>query len=178
MTKYSSEFKINVVSRYLTGDISYKDLCALYGISSISTAEKWVQRAGIHGLKSLKVHRTKTNYNQNFKIAVVEYRRTNPVSLSQTAAHFGINLSQVSSWNKIFKEQGVVGLRPRQKGRLPMTKHKKTNVQKYLEPTQKEKYEQEILKLKQELHEAELDRDILKTLATLTKNSKKHYPQR
>ncbi|KIS02564.1 hypothetical protein WDC_1886 [Paucilactobacillus wasatchensis] len=59
-----------------------------------------------------------------------------------------------------------------------MTKHKKTNVQKYLEQTQKEKYKQEILKLKQELHEAELDRDILKTLATLTKNSKKHYPQR
>lgn len=178
MTKYNSEFKINVVSRYLIGDISYKDLCALYGISNPSNARKWVQRARIHGLKSLQVRRTKANYSQNFKVAVVEYRRINQVSLSQTAAHFGINLSQVRSWNRIFEEQGVVGLRPRQKGRPSMTKHKKTNVQKHLEPTQEEKYKQEILKLKQELHEAELDRDILKTLATLTKNSKKHYPQR
>lgn len=178
MTKYSSEFKIKVVSRYLTGDIGYKDLCDLYGIPSLSTARTWVQRARIHGLRSLKVLRTKANYDQNFKMAVIEYRRTNQVSLAQTAAHFGINLSQVSSWNRIFEEQGVAGLRPRQKGRPRMTKHKMTNVQKHLKPTQEEKYKQEILRLKQELHEAELDRDILKTLAALTKNSKKHYPQK
>ncbi|MDM7530688.1 transposase, partial [Lacticaseibacillus paracasei] len=67
--------------------------------------------------------------------------------------------------------QGVTGLRAQRKGRPPMGKHKQI---KKLEPTQEEKYKQEILELKSKLHKAELDRDILKALATLTKNSPKH----
>lgn len=55
-----------------------------------------------------------------------------------------------------------------------MGKHKPIKPIKKLEPTQEEKYKQEIPELKSKLHEAELDRDILKALATLTKNSPKH----
>ena len=35
--------------------------------------------------------------------------------------------------------------------------------------TKEEKYKQQITELRRQLHEAELDRDILKTLATITK---------
>jgi transposase len=122
----------------------------------------------------LKVKHNKATYSQTFKITVVEYVHTHQVSRVQAAAHFGISPSQVNSWIRIVKDQGVTGLRAQRKGRPPMGKHKQIKPIKKLEPTQEEKYKQEILELKSKLHEAELDRDILKALATQTKNSPKH----
>ena len=174
MTKYSSKFKVTVVTAYLKGGISYKDLCTRFGIPSARTIRDWVKLAQAHGIDSLKVKHTKVEYSQSFKVAVVEYVHTHQISRAQTAAHFGISPSQVTSWVRIVREQGVAGLRAKRKGRPAMGKHKKVKPIKKLEPTQEEKYKQEILELKSKLHEAELDRDILKALATLTKNSPKH----
>ncbi|WP_461214643.1 helix-turn-helix domain-containing protein [Lacticaseibacillus sp. GG6-2] len=118
-------------------------------------------------------------YSQAFKISVVEYVHTHQVSRALTAAHFGISPSQVNAWDRIVRDQGIAGLRPKHKGRQSvMGKHKKIKPIKRLEPTQEEKYKQEILELKSKLHEAEMDRDILKVLATLTKNSPKHSPRK
>lgn len=174
MTKYSNELKAKVVSEYLKGGIGYRELSVRYGIPSRANIRTWVNQAKAHGLESLKVKHTKVEYSQAFKIAVVEYVHTHQVSRAQTAAHFGISPSQVNSWYRIVRGQGVAGLRSTHKGRPAMGKHKKIKPIKKLEPTQEEKYKQEILELKSKLHEAELDRDILKALATLTKNSPKH----
>ncbi|MFD1484799.1 helix-turn-helix domain-containing protein [Lacticaseibacillus baoqingensis] len=174
MTKYSSELKVKFVSRYLKGGISYKDLCVELGIPFSGIVKTWVSQARVHGIESLKVKHTRIDYSQTFKITVVEYVHTHQTSRAQTAAHFGISPSQVNSWNRIVREQGVAGLRSKPKGGLAMGKHKQIKPIKRLEPTQEEKYKQEILELKRKLHEAELDRDILKALATLTKNSQKH----
>ena len=174
MTKYNSEFKAKVVATYLRGGISYCTLCTRFGIPSTKTIRTWVNQARAHGLDSLKVKHTRTGYSQTFKITVVEYVHTHQISRAQTAAHFGISPYQVSSWDRIVREQGVTGLRSKRKGRPTVGKHKQIKPIKKLEPTQEEKYKQEILELKSKLHEAELDRDILKALATLTKNSPKH----
>ncbi|WP_054778171.1 helix-turn-helix domain-containing protein [Lacticaseibacillus saniviri] len=174
MTKYSNEFKSRAVKRYLNGGISLADVCQEFDIPSHRTLQEWVSHAQSHGLESLRVKHSRTNYPQEFKLAVVHYLHTHQTSRAQTAAHFGISSSQVNAWDRIVREQGVVGLRPKPKGRQPsdMAKHK-TNKPikpiKRLEPTQEEKYQQEILELKQKLHKAELDRDILKAYATLTK---------
>ncbi|KRK36467.1 helix-turn-helix domain-containing protein [Loigolactobacillus bifermentans] len=178
MTKYSSEFKVRFVSRYLEGGISYRNLCTEFGIPCTGIVKTWVSQAKMHGIESLKVKHTSVDYSQTFKIAVVEYVHTHQVSCAQTAAHFGISPSQVNSWNRIVRERGVTGLRAKHKGRPAMGKHKKTRPIKRLEPTQEEKYKQEILELKSKLHEAELDRDILKALATLMKNSPKRSPRK
>lgn len=178
MTKYSSEFKVRFVSKYLEGGISYNDLCTEFGIPHAGFVKTWVNQARAHGIDSLKVKHTRTDYSQIFKISVVEYVRTHQVSRAQTATHFGISPSEVNSWYRIVRDQGVAGLRSKSKGRPAMGKHKKIKPIKKLEPTQEEKYQQEILELKSKLHEAELDRDILKALATLTKNSPKHFQQK
>lgn len=179
MTKYDSKFKIKVVSRYLKGGISYRDLCAKFNISSMGIPVRWVHQAKTHGIESLKVNHTRKQYSQTFKITVVEYVYTHQTSRALTAAHFGISASQVNSWDRIVREQGVVGLRTKHKGRpAAVVKHKKNKSIKRLEPTKEEQYQQEILKLKSQLHKAELDRDILKTFATLTKSSPKHFPRK
>lgn len=105
---------------------------------------------------------------------MVEYVHTHQVSRTQTLTHFGISPSQVTSENRIVREQGVAGLCVKHKVRSTMVKHKKTKPIKHLESTQEKKYKQEILELKSKLREVELDRDILKELATLTKNLLKH----
>ncbi|WP_225418993.1 helix-turn-helix domain-containing protein [Lacticaseibacillus jixianensis] len=179
MTKYSSEFKAKVVSKYLRGGTSFQDLCAEFNIPSSGPVRRWVQQARAHGLASLKVKHTRMEYSQTFKISVVEYVHTHQISRALAAAHFDISTSQVNAWDRIVRDQGVAGLRPKLRGRQPaMSKHKKIKPIKRLEPTQEEKYQQEILELKSQLHKAELDRDILKALATLTKNSPKHSPRK
>lgn len=174
MTKYSNELKAKVVSEYLKGGIGYRELSVRYGIPSRANIRTWVNQAMTHGIESLKVKHNKATYSQTFKITVVEYVHTHQVNRVQAAAHFGISPSQVNAWIRIVKDQGVTGLRAQRKGRPPMGKHKPIKPIKKLEPTQEEKYKQEIPELKSKLHEAELDRDILKALATLTKNSPKH----
>lgn len=178
MTKYSSQFKVKVVSRYLKGDIGYRELCKQYKVPSTSVVRAWVQRAQEHGPQSLAVRHTKATYSQSFKVAVIEYMGTHQVSRARAAAHFGISEGQVYSWDQIVKEKGVAGLRPKRRGRPTTNKRKRTKTIKRLKPTQEEKYQQEILNLKQQLHEAELDRDILKALATLMRKAPNRSPRR
>jgi transposase len=176
MIKYSSTFKAKVVSRYLKGGTSYGKLAKEFGISTKSQVGRWVQRVRAHGYESLKISHTRKHYSQAFKIEVVEY--THQTSRALTAAHFNISDRQVGNWCQIVRDEGVDGLRSKPKsGQSAMSKHKQIKPFKRLEPTQEEKYKQEILELKQQLHEAELDRDILKALATPTKNSPKRSPR-
>lgn len=136
MTKYSNELKAKVVSEYLKGGIGYRELSVRYGIPSRANIRTWVNQARTHGIESLKVKHNKATYSQTFKITVVEYVHTHQVSRVQAAAHFGISPSQVNSWIRIVKDQGVTGLRAQRKGRPPMGKHKQIKPIKKLEPTQ------------------------------------------
>ncbi|RND34359.1 Transposase [Lacticaseibacillus paracasei] len=129
-----------MVSEYLKGGIGYRELSVRYGIPSRANIRTWVNQARTHGIESLKVKHNKTTYSQTFKITVVEYVHTHQVSRVRAAAHFGISPSQVNSWIRIVKDQGVTGLRAQRKGRPPMGKHKQIKPIKKLEPTQEEKY--------------------------------------
>ena len=183
MTKYSSVFKAKVVSEYRRGGISYTDLCRKYNIPSKSPVIRWVHKAENDGLSAIKVKRTHRQFSQAFKLSVLDYVQTNEVSQTQAALHFGVSSCLISSWNRIVQDQGVAGLRPKPKGRHTTTtkrRNKKngTKIFKTIEPTQEEKYQQEILELKTKLHHAEMDRDILKVLATMTKQSQTHLTQK
>lgn len=175
MTKYSSSFKIRLVKEYQTGVISIKGLAKKYHIPSDAQLHVWINQAEAHGLNSLKVKQNKYNYSQDFKLGVVNYVKTNEVSRMQTAAHFGISPSQVNSWVRKFQEMGAAGLRDRPRGRpSQLKKAKKKKVIKKLNPTKEEKYKEEIIQLKAQLHDTEMDRDILKVLTALRNNQSKH----
>lgn len=183
MTKYSSAFKAKIVSEYQRGGVSYREICRKYGIPNIAPVERWVHKAENDGLSAIKVKRTHRQFSQTFKLSVLDYVQTNEVSQTQAALHFGVSSCLISSWNRIVHDQGVAGLRPKPKGRHTTTikrRNKKNGekIFKTIEPTQEEKYQQEILELKTKLHHAEMDRDILKTLAAMTKQSQTHSTQK
>lgn len=171
MTKYTCEFKAKLVQEYWNGDVSYSDLMRKYNIPSMITIRKWVLQASVHGLSSLKAQHTKKVYSQDFKLYVVNYVKTHEVSQMTVAAHFGITFSRVTSWVNTFQKMGAAGLRKRPRGR-PASMTKSTN--KKLKPSAEEKYKEEILKLKAQLQETEMERDILKALAAMRHNQRKH----
>lgn len=112
MTKYSCEFKVKVVSKYLKDSAGYKDLCKEYRIPSISALTHWVQQAKSQGIESLKVKHTKVQYSQTFKMIVIEYVHTHQISRALTTAHFGISASQVNLLeNKEWLEFANVAIR-------------------------------------------------------------------
>lgn len=173
MTKYSTKFKIKIVKEYWLGGMTLHDLMLKYSIPTSIIIRRWVKQADEHGLESLKVKYNKRTYPQSFKLDVVNYVNTNEVSQLQAAAHFGISASQVNSWCRIFQETGVTGLRDKPRGRpTHMVKSKNRKAIKRLKPTAEEKYKEEIMNLKAELHQAEMERDILKVLATIKKDQK------
>lgn len=166
MTKYSSEFKIMVVSEYHNGGISKRELAKKYQIPSRAGLQLWIKQAETQGIDSLIVKHTNREYSSDFKLRVVEYVKTHEASQQSVAVLFGISPSQVASWLSRYKHKGVAGLRAKPQGRSSAMPKKKKRTQ--LSSTKEERYKQKILELKQELYETKMDRDILKTLATIT----------
>lgn len=97
---------------------------------------------------------------------MVEYYQTHAVGVSKVAAVFNISASQVYGWSRAFKQGGLAALIPRQKGRPRLMKKKSVTSmhQTTLPLSERQAYEEEILRLKSQLFQTELERDILKKL--------------
>ena len=177
MTKYSVELKIKVVKDYLQGGYSYNDLTKKYQIPSNRPIREWVSIAKENGLEALQRKNRHKSYPMEFKLAVIDYYKTNGLGLIDVATHFNISSSQVLDWNRRFDQDGIGGLRPKPKGRKPMKK-KKTVRRPKLDFSEKDKYEEEILKLKEELYHTKMERDFLKKLGAVSKNKTRKPTQK
>lgn len=112
MSKYSFEFKLNVVLDYLSGETGgYKTLAKKYNIKSKTQIENWVNRYEQFGEEGLKRTKTKKSYSGEFKLAVLQYRQVNKCSYREAANHFGIaNSSTIANWQRKYLAEGFEGL--------------------------------------------------------------------
>ena len=116
ITKYSSELKIEIISKFFDHQNSMNVLSKEYNIP-FEMVRKWIHQAQENGLDSLKVKHTKVNYSPEFKLNVVRYYLNNPnLGILPVAAKVNINSSHYSWVNK-FEKEGMAGLLPKQKGR-------------------------------------------------------------
>lgn len=124
---YSTKLKLEVVQRYLKGDIGLKTLAEQYHVNR-SDIQKWKAAYAEYGVEGLcKTHGT---YTGDFKVAVVEYMHTTGASMRQTAAHFNIpSMRTVSDWERIYYEEGKEALFEERRGRASKmgTKHPRKN---------------------------------------------------
>ena len=131
---YSTELKLEIVQRYLRGDISIKQLADEYHISSNACIQKWLALYREHGETGLCT--THGTYNGDFKVSVVEYMHNTGASLRQTAAHFNIpSKESVSKWERIYYEECKDALYEERRGRASKmgnrkSRKTKTNVEK------------------------------------------------
>lgn len=172
MTKYSTEFKIEVVQAYLSGKYSYASLADLYQIPDSRQIGDWVRRARSQGLETLQKKKSHRSFTLDKKLAVVDYYQTHDESLRQVAIKFDIYPSQLSIWSRTFNESGAAGLRPRPQGGQPTMVKKKSNKTEKLTPTEKEQLIQENMRLRKELYRTKMERDILKELGVISMNKR------
>lgn len=141
---YSTELKLEIVQKYLQGNVSTKQLAEKYHIGSKADIQKWVAAYRENGISGLCT--THGTYTGDFKISVVEYMHNTGASIRETTAHFNIPSPQsVSNWERIYYEQGKEALYEERRG-----KASKMGVKKTRKPKEKEELLAEVQRLRME----------------------------
>ena len=144
MSKYSYEEKIKVVLGVVEKHLSHQEAGNLIGACK-SDAQKWVKLYLKHGVEGLVMK--KGTYDGQFKISVIEYMHTNHLSISETAAKFGIpSFSTVGKWERIYYEEGREALFRDDRGRKRMADKNKPK-----KPKLSEKIEEDLIAENQRL---------------------------
>lgn len=168
MSKYSYQFKVRAVQDYFNKSHDYSLVYQKYGISSNHSLMAWVQDVQACGYESLAPKRSHRIYSLDYKLQVITYYRTHELSIDKVAAKFNLNRTQVYSWYRKYKNEGIVGLRSKPKGRPAKTMNKHKTINKYkIKPTKEEQYRQKIADLEAKIADQEMEIDILKKLQAL-----------
>ena len=117
MSKYSDEFKLQVVKYCIEEYHGYDSTAKHFNIPSVETVRRWCKYYEAHGIKEITKYKN-NKYDGNFKQKVVEYMHENHLSASETAIYF--NLPQegaVLKWERIYYEEGPQGLYKERRGR-------------------------------------------------------------
>lgn len=80
MSKYSFEFKKQVVNAYLNGEGGYTYLANKFGIPSDNTVKLWVDNYNAFGDEGLKRSRKKDFYSFEKKLSIVELYLSSEIS--------------------------------------------------------------------------------------------------
>ena len=163
MSKYSTEFKIEVVKAYLNNEGGYTYLAGKYGISDKSIVRNWVCVFKSQGYEGLKVSRKNNNYSFEFKQNIVKLYLTGEMSYQELANQFKIkNPALISRWVNDFRNQGLDGLKPKKRGRpSSMTKDKEIPKKRIKREYSKEEID-EIKRLKEENYWLQMEIDFIK----------------
>lgn len=112
---YSTELKLEIVQRYLKGELGLKKLAAEYKVVT-GDIQAWRDAYLEHGVSGLCT--TYGTYSGDFKVSVVEYMHNTGASIRKTAAHFNIpSRRSISKWERIYYEEGKEALYEERRGR-------------------------------------------------------------
>ena len=150
MSKYSSEFKLEVVKYCIDKNHSSYDAAKYFNMPNPSPIKRWIGKFKEHGYEGLMKNQ-KSSYSGEFKQNVIEYMRDNHLSANQTAIQFNLAGDQiVNKWERIYYEEGPQALYKERRGRtIKMGSKKKKNVNEnedLLEEVQRLRMENEYLK--------------------------------
>ena len=117
MSKYSNEFKLEVVQYYLKNYGGYGITATHFNIPSPTTVKKWVKKYEQHGFSGL-VKNKNSSYDGEFKENVIRYMHDNHLSIQETSYHFNLGCSNVvAKWERIYYEEGPQALYQERRGR-------------------------------------------------------------
>ena len=151
MSKYSKEFKLEVVEYCIKQHHGYNDAAKHFNIPSSTPILEWVRKYKERGPEGL-LRNQKSSYDGQFKQNVVEYMHNNHLSATETAIKFNLgNHDVVGKWERIYYEEGPQALykerrgRPREMSSKPKKK-KLDNEEDLIEEVQRLRMENEYLK--------------------------------
>ncbi|KWC87504.1 transcriptional regulator [Burkholderia cepacia] len=115
MTKYDEQFRQQVVSAYLCGDIGFDALSARHGIHH-GMLQRWVAAYRLHGSAALRSKYS--SYDAPFKLRVLQHMQRDELSLREVSALYDIrDAGSVARWARLYDEGGINALTPRPRGR-------------------------------------------------------------
>ncbi len=115
MSKYSNEFKLEVINYCINEHHGYANAEKHFGVNHESL-RKWIKKYQEHGTVGLIKNNIK--YDGSFKQNVVEYMHTNHLSLAETCVKFNLgNHHIVGKWERIYYEEGPQALYEERRGR-------------------------------------------------------------
>ena len=116
MSKYSNEFKLEVVEYYLNNNIGYSSTSKHFRVNH-EVLRGWIKKYQQHGPEGLLKQKV-SSYTGDFKVSVVEYMHNNHLSLAETAFRFRLaNHKIVGRWERIYYEEGPQALYKERRGR-------------------------------------------------------------
>lgn len=164
MTKYTADFKLSVIDHYLNGH-SYKQTAQTFHINH-RQVEIWVKLYQTHGIDGIRTRTGKAGYSLEFKHNVV-LQILSGKSMTSLAIELNIsNVGLLSQWLKAYQTHGIIGLKPKAKGRQPMHKTNKAN------KTSKPDEQKTCAELIAELQDLRMENAILKKLEALEHQQK------
>lgn len=123
MVKFNLDFKIKIVTEYLSGCGS-TTLAKRHDIAKEATILNWVHSFELRGIKGLELRKMDLNYSSQFKVEVLNWKNQREASLPATALHFNLSSpSTIWHWQKKYDDMGIAGLE-RRRGNPRMTKRK------------------------------------------------------
>lgn len=169
MSKYSFEFKKQIVNAYLNGEGGYTYLANKFGIPSDNTVKLWVDNYNAFGDEGLKRSRKKDFYSFEKKLSIVELYLSSEISYQDLALQEGItNPSMITNWVSRFRAAGPDALRPRKKGRKKTLNTTNGNTQnKPVEESSVDTSAEHVKELEDELLKLRIENAFLKELRRL-----------
>lgn len=162
MSKYTAQFKLEVIQYYLSGRGGYKTTGDYFGILE-SAVRQWVKAYQYHGTSSTIAKYT--HYSAEFKQSVLAYRQTHALSLRETAAKFDIrNRNAIRLWEQAYNAGGIAALTNRKLGRPRIMPKHETSPANQDKPTYEE--------LEKRLVWLEMENEYLKKLDALIRKEK------
>ena len=117
MSKYSNEFKLEVVKYYFENYGGYEITANHFNISSATSVKEWVRKYKENGSYGL-LKNLKSSYSGDFKQNVIKYMHDNHLSATETAIKFNLaNHVIVQKWERIYYEEGPQALYEEHRGR-------------------------------------------------------------
>jgi transposase len=163
MSKYTAQFKQEVIQYYLSGRGGYQATADYFGIVK-SAVRKWVKAYQYHG--TLSTVAKYTHYSAEFKQSVLAYRLTHTLSLRETAAKFDIrNPNAIRLWEQAYNLGGIAALTNRKRGRSPMAQQVKTTPNPDIN-------DMTVEQLREELAYRRMENEYLKKLDALIRKEK------
>ncbi len=135
MSKYSNEFKLEVVKYCIEEKHSRNDAAKKFNIPSSTIIKEWIRKYKEHGVEGL-IKQQKCSYSGEFKQNVIEYMHKNHLSATETAIHFRLGgTNVVLKWEHIYYEEGPQALYKEEcdRSRKMDSKSKKKKLDKQLE---------------------------------------------